>query len=86
MKYETLEQALEAMDKYQRTKAAYDHALSVLSLDATTAAPSDSWEGRGRTMEVMSEIAYKMETDPEIGDWLAVLDAHRDALTPIQRR
>ena len=86
MKYETLEQALEAMDNYQRTKAAYDHALSVLSLDATTAAPSDSWEGRGKTMEVMSEITYKIETAPEIGDWLAVLDAHRDALTDVQRR
>lgn len=86
MKYETLEQALRAMDNYQRTKAAYDHALSVLSLDATTAAPSDSWEGRGKTMEVMSEITYQLETAPEIGDWLAVLDAHRDALTDIQRR
>lgn len=86
MKYETLEQALEAMNKYQQTKAAYDHALGVISLDAATAAPSDSWEGRGKTMEVMSGITYRMETAPEIGQWLSVLEANRETLTAVQRR
>lgn len=86
MKYETVEQALAAMDKYQQTKAAYDHALSVISLDATTAAPSDSWEGRGRTMEVMSRVTYELETNPENGEWLSVLETCKEELTPIQRR
>ncbi len=86
MKYETLEQALDAMEKYQRTKSAYDHALGVLMLDASTAAPSDSWEGRSSTMEVMSGITYALETNPEIGQWLHVLEENPEALTPIQRR
>ena len=86
MKYETLEQALGAMEKFQQTKAAYDHALGVLSLDASTAAPSDSWEGRGRTMGVMSRITYELETNPEIGEWLAVLEKHSEELSPIQKR
>ena len=86
MKYETLEQALEAMETYQRTKAAYDHALNLISLDATTAAPTDSWEGRGRTMEVMSGITYQLETAPEINQWLSVLEAHKEKLTDIQKR
>lgn len=86
MKYETLDQALAAMEEFQKTKAAYDHALGVLSLDAATAAPSDSWEGRGRTMEIMSGITYQLETDPKIGEWLKVLENHVEELTPMQRR
>jgi len=86
MKYETLSQAIAAMDSYQQTKAAYNHAMGVLYLDATTAAPSDTWEGRGKTMEVLSGVIYRLETDPEIGCWLEVLEANRDDLTPVQRR
>ncbi len=86
MIYETLDQALGAMDKFQRTKAAYDHALGVLYLDATTVAPSDSWDGRGRTMEIMSGITYALESDPEIGRWLDFLESHAAELTPIQKR
>lgn len=86
MKYKTLEQALDAMNKYQQTKAAYDHAISVITTDAATAAPSESWEGRGRTIQVMSRVAYDLETNPENGEWLSVLEAHREELTPQQRR
>ena len=56
MKYESVEQAVAALKKLQQTQAAYSHALGVLYLDATTAAPSDTWEGRGKTMEIMSQI------------------------------
>ena len=56
--------------------AAYNHALGVLYLDATTAAPSDTWEGRGKTMEIMSEITYKLGTDPEVGELLSYLEAN----------
>lgn len=86
MKYETVQQAVEAMDKFQRTKAAYDHALGVLYLDGDTAAPSDTWEGRGRTVEILSGIVYELETDPEIGQWLVVLEANLDQLSPVRRR
>jgi len=86
MKYETLAQAQEALEKYQRTKAAYDHALSVIMLDASTAAPSDSFEGRGKTMEVLSRVVYDLETDPENEAWLSVLEAHAGELTPVQNR
>lgn len=48
MKYESVQQAREALKKLEQTQAAYNHALGVLYLDATTAAPSDTWEGRGR--------------------------------------
>ncbi len=86
MTYETLDQALSAMDKFQQTKAAYDHALGVLYLDATTVAPSDTWDGRGKTMEIMSGITYALESNPENGRWLDFLEAHADQLSPIRRR
>lgn len=86
MKYETLDQALAAMDKFQQTKSAYDHALGMIGMDAMTAAPHNSWEGRGKTMEIMSGITYELETNPENDQWLTCLEAHLDELDPVRRR
>lgn len=86
MKYESLEQAIQAMEKYQRTLSAYSHAMGVLYLDATTAAPGDSWEGRNATMEVLSEAVYALDTDPGIDQWLSVLENNSHALTVVQKR
>lgn len=86
MKYESLEHALAAMDKYQKTKAAYDHAMGVLYLDATTVAPSDTWEGRGKTMEILSGITYALETSEDVQNWLEFLEANTAHLTPMQKR
>ena len=82
MKYESLPEAVETLKKYQQIQAAYNHALGVLSLDANTAAPSDTWEGRGRTMEIMSEITYNLTADPENGELLAFLESHAAELDP----
>ena len=86
MKYESAQQAVAALKKHQATMAAYNHALGVLYLDATTAAPSDTWEGRGKTMEIMSETTYKLSTDPEIGELLSYLEAHNEELDAQTKR
>ena len=86
MKFETVSQALEALEKHQRTMAAYNHVLGVLYHDGSTAAPDDSWEGRGRTMEVMSRITYELDTAPEVGEMIFFLEEHAAELTPQQRR
>ena len=86
MKYESVSQAVAALKKHQATMAAYNHAMGVLYLDATTAAPSDTWEGRGKTMEIMSEITYKLSTDPEIEALLSYLEAKRDELDDQTKR
>lgn len=80
MTFESTHQALEKLDKLQRTQAAYNHALGVVYLDATTVAPSDSWEGRGKTMEIMSEIMYNLIADPENEDMLKYLESHQEEL------
>ena len=86
MKFETVQQALAVMKKLQQTQAAYDHAMNVMYLDATTVAPEDSWEGRGRTMEIMSQVTYDLLANPENGEMLAFLEAHLEELDAQSRR
>ena len=86
MKYETVSQAMEALNKHQQTLAAYNHALGVVYLDASTAAPKGTWEGRGKTMATLSEITYNLETSPAVGEMLDFLEAHPDELDAMQKR
>ena len=86
MEYTSLPQALEALQKLQQTMIAYNHAMGILSQDASTAAPSGSWEGRGKTMEVLSKCSYDLTSDPQNGILYDYLTAHLDQLTPIQAR
>jgi len=86
MKFESVQQALSALRKLEQTQAAYNHAMGVLYLDATTAAPSDTWEGRGKTMEVLSQVTYDLLTDPDNGELLSFLEAHAPELDAQSRR
>ena len=86
MKYESVNQAIEDLNKHLSTMAAYNHALGVLFHDGSTVAPKESWAGRGQTMGVMSGIIYDLETNPENGELLSYLEAHTGELTPVQRR
>ncbi|MDD5864591.1 MAG: carboxypeptidase M32 [Firmicutes bacterium] len=86
MKYESTHQALSALRKLEGTLAAYNHVTGVLYLDATTAAPSDTWEGRGKTMEVMSQVTYDLLANPENGELLSYLEAHSGELDAQARR
>lgn len=86
MKYETLDQAVQALKEYQRTMSAYNHAMNALYLDATTAAPAGSAEGRGKTMEVLSKVTYDLMANPDIARMLEMLEAHADQLDPQTRR
>ena len=86
MKYESVPQALEALNKHQQVLAAYNHAIGVVYLDASTAAPKGTWEGRGRTMATLSEITYKLETDPAVDEMLSFLEAHSEELDAKQKR
>ena len=86
MKYESVDQAREALAKYQATMAAYNHALGVLFHDGSTVAPKESWAGRGQTMGVMSQILYDLETKPENGELLTYLEANAQELSHMERR
>ena len=86
MKYESLSQALEQLQKLGRTYMSYIHALGVVELDAATAAPSGSWEGRGETTGILSEIMYNLIADPKNGELIAYLKEHTEQLDAVQRR
>jgi len=84
MKYSSLNEAVTAFKKLQQTQSAYNHAMGVLYLDATTAAPSDTWEGRGKTMEILSEITYSLianEENAKLYDFLKDRDQELDPQT-----
>ncbi len=72
--------ALKTLWDLEAKLSAYMHALGVLSLDAATAAPKGSAEGRGCTMAVLSEALYQLLANPENATLLRSLEAQRDAL------
>ena len=72
-----MQQSIDALKKQQQVMAAYNHAMGVISLDATTAAPADTWEGRGKTMETMSGIIYELTADPANAELYAYLEENK---------
>ena len=86
MNAQSLKQSLEALAEFQQTVSAYHHAMGVMELDASTCAPSGSWEGRGKTMGVLSKVTYTLTTDPRNAELLACLEANTEKLTEQQRR
>ncbi len=81
-----LNTAVAKFDQMEATAAAYGHAMSLMMLDASTAAPIASAEGRGKTMEILSSIAYEMAASPETRELLEFLTAHAQELDPLHRR
>lgn len=86
MKYESVTEALAVLKKLQQTMKAYDHVLGVLSLDAATVAPRNTWEGRGKTMEVLSQVTYDLLANPENEELFSYLEANTGELDAQSRR
>ena len=86
MKFESVAQAVEMLKKFQQTQAAYNHAISMLYHDAATTAPSDSWEGRGKTMEILTQVTYEQMTNPQNAELLSYLEANLNQLDAQTRR
>ena len=86
MNYKSVSQALDQLHKLGKTYLAYVHAQGVMELDAATAAPKGSWEGRGVTAGVLSEVMYDLIADPKNGDLIAYLKEHLEELDDVARR
>lgn len=86
MQFESLDQALEQLQKLGKTNMAYTHALGVMELDAATSAPSGSWEGRGMTTGILSEVMYNLIAESRNGELISYLKEHADQLDPVQLR
>lgn len=86
MSYPSVDAALNALRDLEAKISAYNHALGVLSLDAATAAPKDTAEGRGRTMGVLSQVVYDLLANSNNAALAEYLEAHKEALDPAARR
>ena len=84
--YESVNHALDALHKLEDTMAAYGHVLSVAHFDAATAAPKGSYEGRGKTLGVLSQITYDLIANTDNLTLLSYLEGHIDELSDIDRR
>ena len=86
MKYTDLQSALDALKKIQDTHYVYQHVMGVLFVDAATAAPEKSVEGRGKVMEMFSGLSYDLIANPDNLELVKYLEDNSEALTPVQRR
>ena len=86
MPYTNLNEAIARLDEIEATAVAYGHAMGVLSLDAATAAPLGSAEGRGKTMALLSGVVYELAASAETRELLEYLTAHADELDETHRR
>ena len=86
MKYENIKDAMDALRESQFKQAALSHAMGVLEYDGETVAPKDSADGRARTMGYLSELQYKLCTDPELFELVDWLDARKDQLDAEEKR
>lgn len=80
MLYQSTTEALEALHRLEEVLAAYNHVLGVTFLDAATSAPKGSYEGRGKTMGILSQITYDLLANPENEELLAQLEADLGSL------
>lgn len=65
---------------------AYAHATGVLYYDAATVAPRGGAADRGKTLAVLSEVIYALETGEETGKLLQAMNERAEELDPITRR
>ena len=82
----SLETLLGELKELEEKKQAYGQAMGVISYDAVTGAPVGGADRRGKTMAVLSEVSYKLETGEETGALLHALKEQEDKLDFVARR
>ena len=86
MDYQSVEQAVEALKKLEALLHAYNHVMGVTYLDAASAAPGGSYEGRGRTMGILSQVTYDLVANKENAVILDCLEGNMDKLDEQTKR
>jgi len=80
MSYINVNEAIENLKSLQQKLSALSHASGIIFHDASTVAPSDSSQGRGVTLGVLSAMEYELISAPENPKLFEYLDAHKDEL------
>ncbi len=84
MYYQDVTAALTAFDEIQEKIYVYRHAMDVLYVDGSTAAPEASTQGRGKVMEMFSGISYGLIADPGNMELIEYLE--QQELDPVRAR
>lgn len=71
---------------WQSKMSAYNHAMSLIYFDGSTAAPKGTAENRGHTLAILSEESYKLSTSPEVIEMLEYLDSNKEQLDGKEQR
>ena len=74
----TLTEAIEILNGIEKASYALGHAQSILYTDGDTAAPKNSWKGRGLALAYLSELTYRQMVNPETGEVLETILQHRE--------
>ena len=82
----TTQEALKTYREKIAQMKALGHAMGVMHLDAATAAPAESAEGRGKTLSYLSTCSYQIETSQELKEAVAYLNEHKEELNSQDRR
>ena len=83
---ETMEVLKGRLAALEAQKRAYNHAIGVLSYDAATGAPVAGAENRGKTMKVLSEVVYNLETGEDTVTLLKALKEREAELDEVSAR
>lgn len=86
MPYSSAEEALGALRELEKTVSAYNHAIEVIYLDAATAAPKDTADGRGATLAILNQTCYDILTNPKNKEIYDYLSEHSSELDLKARR
>lgn len=81
-----LKTALEKLKELEKISYALRHAMGVLYVDGNTAAPKNSWRGRGETAAYLSELVYRQMENPETGEILDAILSRQDQVDEKTRR
>ena len=82
----TVATALAQYNALQSKLSAYNHAMSLIFYDGATTAPKKTADNRAHALSVLSEESYRLTTCEETVSLLEFLDAHREELSPKDRR
>ena len=82
----TIQEALEKLQRYEKTTFALNHATGLMYYDGATTAPKGTAELRGSTLGELSRMGYELTTAPETVEMLRTLMENREELDPVTRR
>ena len=81
-----MQKRIEEFKAYLHKMHAYEHAMGVMNYDFETAMPKGAAEDYAKTMGILGEEYYRLQTAPEFKSMIKELAERKDELDLITRR